>query len=57
MNTGEKISTHYGALDAFFPAELALSGDLDRAERLQESSYKMWTDVWRRAGRDWTIPR
>ncbi len=43
MNTGEKISTHYGALDAFFPAELALSGDLDRAERLQESSYKMWT--------------
>ncbi len=43
LNTGEKISTHYGALDAFFPAELALSGDLDRAERLQESSYKMWT--------------
>jgi mannosidase alpha-like ER degradation enhancer 2 len=43
MNTGDKISTHYGALDAFFPAELALSGDIDRAERLQESSYKMWT--------------
>ena len=43
MNTGDKISTHYGALDAFFPAELALSGDMDRAERLQESSYKMWT--------------
>jgi ER degradation enhancer, mannosidase alpha-like 2 len=43
MNTGQKISTHYGALDAFFPAELALSGDLKRAEELQESSYKMWT--------------
>jgi len=43
MNTGAKISTHYGALDAFFPAELALSGDLQRAEQLQESSYKMWT--------------
>src|SRR5271166_2751935 len=43
MNTGQKISTHYGALDAFFPAELALSGDLARAEQLQESSYKMWT--------------
>ncbi len=43
MNTGQKIATHYGALDAFFPAELALSGDLTRAEQLQESSYKMWT--------------
>lgn len=43
MNTGQRISTHYGALDAFFPAVLARSGDLDRARRLQESSYKMWT--------------
>ena len=43
MNTGAKVSRHYGALDAFFPAELALSGDLQRAEQLQESSYKMWT--------------
>ncbi|HEY6305459.1 MAG TPA: glycoside hydrolase family 47 protein [Candidatus Angelobacter sp.] len=43
MNTGKRISTHYGALDAFFPAVLARSGDLDRARRLQESSYKMWT--------------
>ena len=43
MNTGAKVSTEYGALDAFFPAELALSGDLKRAEALQESSYKMWT--------------
>jgi len=31
------------ALAAFFPAELALSGDLDRARRLQDSNYKMWT--------------
>jgi ER degradation enhancer, mannosidase alpha-like 2 len=43
MNTGKRVSTHYGALDAFFPAVLARSGDLDRARRLQESSYKMWT--------------
>ena len=43
MNTGAPVSTHYGALDAFFPAVLALSGDLDRAKALQESSYKMWT--------------
>ncbi len=43
MNTGAVVSTHYGALDAFFPAVLALSGDLERAKALQESSYKMWT--------------
>jgi len=43
MNTGAKVSTHYGALDAFFPGVLALSGDLDRAAQLQQSSYKMWT--------------
>ena len=43
MNTGARVSTHYGALDAFFPAVLALSGDLDRAAQLQQSSYKMWT--------------
>lgn len=42
MNTGERTSPTYGALDAFFPAVLALSGDLDRAKRLQESSLKMW---------------
>jgi mannosidase alpha-like ER degradation enhancer 2 len=42
MNTGKRLSTHYGALDAFLPAVLALGGDLDRAKRLQESSYKMW---------------
>jgi mannosidase alpha-like ER degradation enhancer 2 len=43
MNTGKRISTQYGALDAFFPAVLARSGDLERAKRLEESSYKMWT--------------
>src|SRR6478609_2222457 len=43
MNTGRRISTQYGALDAFFPAVLARSGDVERAKRLQESSYKMWT--------------
>jgi len=43
MDTGRRVGTHYGALDAFFPAELALSGNLERAEQLQESSYKMWT--------------
>jgi len=43
MNTGKQLSTHYGALDAFLPAALARSGDIDHARRLQESSYKMWT--------------
>lgn len=42
MNTGARRATTYGALDAFFPAVLALSGDLNRAEHLQESSFIMW---------------
>jgi mannosidase alpha-like ER degradation enhancer 2 len=42
MNTGKRTTSTYGALDAFFPAVLALSGDLPRAQRLQESSFKMW---------------
>jgi mannosidase alpha-like ER degradation enhancer 2 len=42
MNTGKRAATTYGALDAFFPAVLALSGDLDRAKRLQDSSFGMW---------------
>ncbi len=43
MNTAARVSTEFGALDAFFPGELALSGDIDRARRLEESCYKMWT--------------
>lgn len=43
MNTGKRTATTFGALDAFFPGVLALGGDLDRAKRLQESSFKMWT--------------
>jgi mannosidase alpha-like ER degradation enhancer 2 len=43
MNTGKRTTTTYGALDAFFPAVLALSGDLKRAKRLQDSGFKMWT--------------
>jgi ER degradation enhancer, mannosidase alpha-like 2 len=42
MQTGQRTETTYGALDAFFPALLALSGDLARARRLQASSFKMW---------------
>jgi mannosidase alpha-like ER degradation enhancer 2 len=43
MNSGKRTATHFGALDAFFPAVLALSGDLNRAKKLQDSAYKMWT--------------
>ena len=43
MATGKRTATTYGALDAFFPALLALSGDLPRARRLQASSFNMWS--------------
>ena len=43
MNTGARVGTDFGSLDAFFPGTLALSGDLERAKKLQESAYKMWT--------------
>lgn len=42
MNTGARTATTFGALDAFFPAVLALGGDLTRGKRLQESSFAMW---------------
>jgi mannosidase alpha-like ER degradation enhancer 2 len=43
MNSGHRTATTYGALDAFFPAVLALSGDFDKASLLQDSSFRMWT--------------
>jgi ER degradation enhancer, mannosidase alpha-like 2 len=42
MNTGRRTHTFYGALDAFYPAVLALGDDVHRAKELQESSFKMW---------------
>ncbi len=43
MNSGRRTTTTFGALDAFFPAALALGGDLDRAARLEDSCFRMWT--------------
>jgi mannosidase alpha-like ER degradation enhancer 2 len=43
MITGKRAATEFGALDAFFPAVLALSGNLPQAQRLLDSCYKMWT--------------
>lgn len=42
MDTGARIASRYGALDAFMPGLLALSGDLERAGRLQDSGLAMW---------------
>ena len=42
MNTGKRTTTEYGALDAYFPGLLALSGDVERAAQLQDSSFRMW---------------
>lgn len=43
MNSGTRTTHEYGALDAFFPALLALGGDMHRAEALQQSGFQMWT--------------
>ena len=43
MTTGQRTGTTFGSLHAFFPGELAMGGDLDRARRLQESAFRMWT--------------
>jgi mannosidase alpha-like ER degradation enhancer 2 len=43
FETGKRLRTEYGALEAFYPAVLVLAGDLDRARRLQESGFRMWT--------------
>jgi hypothetical protein len=43
MNSGKRTATQFGALDAFFPAVLVLAGELGRAERLQDSAFRMWS--------------
>ncbi len=42
MQTGVRTHTTFGALDAFFPALLAMSGDVPRAARVQDSAFAMW---------------
>lgn len=43
MDTGAFTKHEFGALQAFFPSVLAMSGDLARAKRLEASCYRMWT--------------
>lgn len=42
MYTGKREESYTGALDAFFPAMLALSGDVNRAALCEESFYQIW---------------
>jgi mannosidase alpha-like ER degradation enhancer 2 len=42
MHSGARRASQWGSLDAFFAALLAVSGDIERARRLQESNMKMW---------------
>ena len=63
MVTGQRTHTWFGLLDAFFPAVLALSGDVEHAARLEESCFKMWNkygiecDVFDYAKMDTVDPR
>jgi ER degradation enhancer, mannosidase alpha-like 2 len=43
MDTGKRTATTFGALHAFLPAVFALGGDGDRARRLEDSCFEMWT--------------
>jgi ER degradation enhancer, mannosidase alpha-like 2 len=42
MTSGLRTRTTFGSLHAFFPSVLAFTGDLARAKRLQDSSFRMW---------------
>lgn len=46
MDTGEKVSSVVTLYDAFFPALLALSGDLPHAQKLE----KTWEWLWNKYG-------
>ena len=42
MNTGKRTKTWFGALEAYFPACLALFGQVNKADRLMQSCFTMW---------------
>jgi mannosidase alpha-like ER degradation enhancer 2 len=43
MFSGKRTGTVFGSLEAFYPALLSLSGDVNRAKALEESCFRMWT--------------
>ncbi len=42
MNTGKRIGTTFGSLEAFMPALLCLTNDIPHAKKMQQSCYAMW---------------
>jgi mannosidase alpha-like ER degradation enhancer 2 len=42
MRSGKRTASEFGALNAYFPAVLALGGDLPAARRLESSCLRMW---------------
>ena len=42
MNSGKRMATAFGALQAFFPAVLVLDHDIRRARKLEASCFAMW---------------
>lgn len=44
MRSGERTAAEFGALHAFFPAVLAMGGDLRRSAQLEASCFGMWND-------------
>ncbi len=50
MVTGKRAATEFGALDAFFPAVLALSGDLNARAAAARFLLQDVERVWHRAG-------
>ncbi len=43
MHSGKELSTHYGALDAFYAGLTAYAGDIQTAKEMQKANYYMWT--------------
>jgi mannosidase alpha-like ER degradation enhancer 2 len=43
MNTGERTTNTYGALDAFYAGLCAYAGDEKTAAKIQKANYFMWT--------------
>ncbi|HJH71003.1 MAG TPA: glycoside hydrolase family 47 protein [Bacteroidaceae bacterium] len=43
MDTGKRTATVFGALHCFWNGCLVLEGEIEKAKKLQESIYKMWT--------------
>ena len=46
MNTGEKVNSEVTLWDAYFPALLALSGDIERAKKADDA----WDFLWNKYG-------